>query len=64
MGSPRRDLTSPPMVVDYVSRASLYGHRFYGGSQQPLSGAQASQLVNLAISTYCPNSLGAKYWGR
>lgn len=56
--------TSPPMVVDYVSRASLYGHRFYGGSHQPLSGAQASQFVDLAIRTYCPNSEGAKYWGR
>src|ERR1700733_10379509 len=54
--------TSPPMVVDYVSRASLYGHRFYAGAHQPLSGAQASMLVDLAISTYCPNSVGAKYW--
>lgn len=58
--------TSPPMVVEYVNRASLNAHRFYGlwnGSHQPLNRSQASQLVNLAIRTYCPNSSGAKYWG-
>jgi Protein of unknown function (DUF732) len=58
--------TSPPMVMDYVSRASLNAHRFYSlwnGSHQPLNQAQASQFVDLAIRTYCPNSEGAKYWG-
>lgn len=54
---------SPPMVTDYVYRASLYGGRFYtGGSHIPITNGQAGILVNDAIGTYCPNSPGALHW--
>jgi hypothetical protein len=57
---------SPPMVTDYVYRASLYGGRFYtnslGGSHIPITNGQADILANDAIGTYCPNSQGAVYW--
>jgi hypothetical protein len=57
---------SPPMVTDYVYRASLYGGRFYtnslGGSHIPITNGQAGILVNDAIGTYCPNSQGALHW--
>jgi hypothetical protein len=58
---------SPPMVTDYVYRASLYGNRFYtnslGGSHIPITNGQAGILVNDAIGTYCPGSPGAVHWG-
>jgi Protein of unknown function (DUF732) len=38
---------SPPMVTDYVYRASLYGNRFYtnslGGSHIPITNGQAGR---------------------
>jgi len=57
---------SPPMVTDYVYRASPYGGRFYtnslGGSHIPITNGQAGILVNDAIGTYCPGSQGAIHW--
>jgi len=57
---------SPPMVTDYVYRASLYGGRFYPtrsvGLNIPITNGQAGILVNDAIGTYCPGSQGAIHW--